>query len=125
MEKNEKDLSVIKARKLVSELIFKVLTKTLCVREAIKLFPPDISDLSIECAWHALVHYEADEDYRANQEYATEQDEYLEMIGFLLRDGNNIPRNIISGYYKYYDMAPMPNSKTLWGWFRGLFRLTI
>ncbi|OGI22864.1 MAG: hypothetical protein A2287_10405 [Candidatus Melainabacteria bacterium RIFOXYA12_FULL_32_12] len=125
MGKKEKILSIIEARKLVSELIFKVILKTLCVREAIQLFPPDITDPSIQCAWHALVHYEADEKNRTDQEYAREQDEYLEMIAFLLRDAKEIPRNIINSYDKYYDMALIPNSKTIWGWLRGLFRFTI
>lgn len=118
----KKNLSVIEARKQVSELIFKVLTSNICVREAIKRFPPDISDQSVQCAWHALVHYESDQEYRMDQEYTSEQNDYLEMIAFILRDGNAIPANIIHSYQDYYEMALIPNSNTVSGWFRSLFR---
>ena len=47
-------------RKFVGRLIFEVLTERKKVREAIKLFP-ETKDLSIECAYHALVHFEADD----------------------------------------------------------------
>ena len=52
------------ARMLVSELIRKVLIGELTVRDAIVNFPANTNDKSIDAAFHALVHYEADEDYR-------------------------------------------------------------
>ena len=124
-KQKEKNLSVIKARKQVAEIIFKVLTGNICVREAIKLFPPDIMDLSIQCAWHALIHYESDQEYRMNQEYSNEQNDYLEMIAFILRDGNALPANIIESYHQYYERASIPNSKTFQGWIKRLIRFTI
>ena len=48
------------ARKLVSELIRKVLVGELSVRDALPMFPAETNDKSIEAAFHALVHYEAD-----------------------------------------------------------------
>ena len=51
----------LKERRYVSRLIISVLTEQRCVREAIKLFP-DVKDTNIECAYHALLHYEADEE---------------------------------------------------------------
>jgi len=123
MNKKEKRISLEEAKKQTSELIFKVLSNNLCVREAIKLFPPDTHDPSIECAWHALVHYEADDEYRKKDpQYAEEQDHYLEMIGALLRDGKNIPVNIIQSYNKYYDMTLIPRGHGFWSLLKYLFR---
>ncbi len=89
-------------RKFVGRLIFSVLTDRRNVREAIKLFP-DTQDKNIECAYHALVHYAADEELRyKNFEYREEQDDYLEFIAQTLTEGKELPRNIIADYDKYY-----------------------
>ena len=70
----------LKNRTFVSRLIISVLTEQRNVREAIKLFP-ETKDRNIECAYHALVHYEADEDLRKYDiEYRDAQNEYLEYI---------------------------------------------
>ena len=96
MEENLND------RKFVGRLIFSVLTERRTVREAIKLFP-DSRDKNIECAYHALVHYEADEDLRyRDYEYREEQDDYLEFLAQTLVEGKELPRNIIADYEKYY-----------------------
>ncbi|MCQ2739311.1 MAG: hypothetical protein MJ237_03695 [bacterium] len=89
-------------RKFVSRLIMSVLTEQIIVREAIKLFP-QTKDSSIECAYHALVHYDADEDMRKfDIEYRDAQDEYLENIAHTLSDGKVLPKNIIDEYKPYY-----------------------
>ena len=89
-------------RKFVGRLIFSVLTEHRNVREAIKLFP-DSRDKNIECAYHALVHFEADEDLRyRDYEYREEQDDYLEFIAQTLSEGKELPRNIIADYEEYY-----------------------
>ena len=92
----------INDRKFVSRLIYAVLTERKNVREAIKLFP-ETKDESITCAYHALVHYEADEDIRYKDiEYRDTQDEYLEFLAQTLAEGKNIPQNIIDEYKPYY-----------------------
>ena len=53
-------MSLFGDRQLAGRLIISVLTEQLNVREAIKQFP-ETTDKSIECAYHALVHFEADE----------------------------------------------------------------
>ena len=74
-------MSVFEDRRFVAALIRQVLISRLCVREAILNFPKDTEDKSIQAAFHALVHYEADEDLRARDElYREEQDDYLEFI---------------------------------------------
>ena len=95
-------------RKFVGRLIFSVITDRRSVREAIKLFP-DSRDKNIVCAYHALVHYEADEELRyADFEYREEQDDYLEFIAQTLVDGKDLPRNIIADYEDYYKGIAKP-----------------
>ncbi|MBR1775828.1 hypothetical protein IJ750_01975 [bacterium] len=92
----------INNRKFVGRLVYSVLTERRSVREAITLFP-DSQDKNIECAYHALVHYEADEEMRyADIEYREEQDDYLEFIAQTLSEGKELPRNIIEDYEEYY-----------------------
>lgn len=114
-------------RKQVSVLIFKVLTQQICVREALERFPKDIKDDSIDCAWHALIHFEADEDIRRRDpEYAQEQDEYLEMMAFLFQEGHELPENIIESYTGFYDGAETPKTyDTFWKKLKNLFKFTI
>ena len=89
-------------RKFVGRLIYSVLTGRRSVREAITLFP-DKRDKNIECAYHALVHYEADEDLRyMDIEYREEQDDYLEFIAQTLVEGRELPRNIVADYEPFY-----------------------
>ena len=58
-------MSLQEDRAFVSRLIIKVLTDKLSSREAILHFPEDYHmDKSIQAAYHALVHREADEDLR-------------------------------------------------------------
>ena len=90
-------------RAIVAALIRQVLISRLCVREAILQFPRDTEDKSIQAAYHALVHHEADEELRARDElYKEEQDDYLEFISQVLERGEDLPDNIIQSYEKYY-----------------------
>lgn len=92
----------INNRKFVGRLIFSVLTEQKTVREAILLFP-NTQDKNIECAYHALIHYSADEDLRyKDYEYREAQNDYLEFIAQLLSEGRELPRNIISDYETFY-----------------------
>ena len=68
-------------RRLASELVKKTLLGYIPAREALLKFPPDTKDKSVQAAFHALVHFEADEDLRKRDLlYKEEQDEYLETI---------------------------------------------
>lgn len=103
-------------RKTVADLIFKVLTEKLLVREALLKFPEDIHDESIQTAWHALCYVEADEDLRRRDiNYMHEQNDYLEMIAFTLQKGESLPANIINSYKKYHTEALIPHSKKIEG----------
>ena len=110
---NQQYTEEIKNRKFVGRLVYSVLTERRCVREALKLFP-DSMDKNIECAYHALVHFEADEDIRYRDiEYREAQNDYLEEIAQTLSEGKELPRNIIADYEDYYK-----GTASLWrnGW---------
>ncbi len=110
-------------RLLVAELIRQVLISRLCVREAVLKFPRDTEDKSIHAAYHALVHYEADEDLRARDEvYRDEQDDYLEYIAHILESGEDLPDNIIKNYEKYYETANIPHQNNTKGFLHSFFR---
>lgn len=97
-------------REYVALLIRKVLIGAMPVWEAVKNFPFDTGDKSIDAAYHALVHYEADEDLRRRDIlYREEQDGYLEMISQTLERNENLPDNIIRNYEKYYTEANIPH----------------
>lgn len=109
-------------KKFVGRLIFSVLTEHRNVREAIKLFP-ETKDKNIECAYHALVHYAADEDIRYRDiEYREAQDDYLEFIAQTLSEGKNLPKNIIKEYEPYYKGVSHTWEKGLKGFFKEFLR---
>jgi hypothetical protein len=101
MHENKQSVTVL--RNKIGELIIQVLTDKILVREALLKFPPDITDVSTKCAYHALVHREADEDLRRRDiMYKDEQDNYLELVARTLIKGSELPKNIIKNYNKYY-----------------------
>lgn len=101
MKHQEDDVRLL--REQVGELIIRVLTDKMLVRNALLEFPQDVTDVSIKCAYHALVHREAD-DYLRNSDalYKEEQDNYLELVARTLMKGNELPKNIVNNYNKYY-----------------------
>lgn len=107
-----------KNRAKVADLIFKILTQKLCVRDALFAYPNFDTDTSLEAAWHAILHYEADEDLRAKDlEYAQVQDDFLESLAFLLQKGEDLPANIISQYKNFYKeslICKPQKGKNLW-----------
>lgn len=112
----------INNKKFVGRLIYAVLTERKTAREAILLFP-DTKDKNIECAYHALVHYEADEDLRYKDfEYREEQDDYLEFIAQTLVEGKDLPRNIISDYEEFYKGTSKPWAHGIKGFFKEFLR---
>ena len=112
----------INDKKFVGRLIYAVLTQRKTVREAISLFP-ETKDKNIECAYHALVHYEADEDLRYKDfEYREEQDDYLEFIAQTLVEGKDLPKNIIADYEEFYHGTARPWTSGLKGFVKEFLR---
>lgn len=110
-------------RVFVAGLIRQVLISRMCVREAVLNFPRDTKDKSIHAAYHALVHFEADEDLRRRDDlYREEQDDYLEFISQVLERGEDLPENIINNYEKYYACANIQHEENTKGFFKVFFR---
>ena len=108
---------IIKARKDVSLLIFSVLSGESTVLSVLKKFPKNIPDDSVNVCFHILVHYEADEDLRKNDNlYREEQDDFLLQTAEILQNGDALPINIINEYNAYYKetlIYPEINKKTI------------
>ncbi len=98
-----------KLRVFVSRLIKQVLVGKITISAALKAFPNNyMVDESLDTAFHALVHFEADEDLRKRDAlYREEQDEYLQYLAEVLERGDDIAVNIIGEYKKYYSEAPI------------------
>ena len=110
-------------RKYVSGLIYMVLVENLSVKNAVLKFPKDSGDPSIKAAYHALIHFEADEDFRRRDlVYKDEQNDYLEFIAQILQEGDALPQNIIKSYDKYYKNINTPYSKSMKGLIKSLCR---
>ena len=98
-------------RNYVANLIIAVVTGQMLVREAILRFPKESQDVNIITAYHALVHFEADEDFRSKDaEYRDEQNNYLIMIAEILNNNKDLPKNIIKEYEPYYPVKRLPTT---------------
>ncbi len=114
---------ILNDRKLASELLRYVRIGQISVREAMLRYPKDTQDESLIAAYHALIHYEADEDIRARDNlYRQEQDDYIEFIAHILEMGESLPQNIIDNYKQFYDYAPIMHKKNLFGFFKSFWK---
>ncbi len=124
MAKNvKKEELKLEERKYVAQLIRYVLIGGICVREALLNYPRATKDPSLVAAYHALIHYEADEDIRRRDAlYKEEQDDYLEMLANILDNGEDLPDNVIKNYKKYYKSANIPNGNDTRGLVKSFLR---
>lgn len=110
-----KELKIYQNRLIVADLIEKVLINKITTNEALSNFPKDKDDISIKCAFDALLHREADEDLRKKiSDYAQVQDDYLIEICNILKDNRPLPDNIIKEYLKYH------SDDLIWGEDKGM-----
>ena len=110
-------------RRFVAELLKNVRLGQLSVREAMLNYPRDTKDESLIAAYHALIHYEADEDIRARDLlFREEQDDYLEFIYTTLENGDDLPQNIIDAYKEFYDSAPILHEKNTKGFWKSFWK---
>ncbi len=121
IKKQETDYT--EKRQYVGNIIIAVLTERISVKKGLLLFPKGCEDPSINAAWHALCHYEADEDIKAKDiEFNNQQVELLEMIAFAFKDGNPLPQNIIDAYEPFYHNTPVSYEKGIRGFLKSLLR---
>ncbi len=110
-------------RRLCARLIDDVLSGRRITREALLRFPKGDHDTSVLAAYHALIHYEADEDLRKrDEEYREEQDLYLKSLVDILISGKPLPVNIINNYEQFYGGSVLPEKKGFKGWIKSLLR---
>lgn len=110
-------------REKVAEILRLVRIGQMCVREALLAYPKDTDDESLIAAYHALIHYEADEDLRRRDTlYKEEQDDYIEFLSYNLAKGEDLPQNIIANYKQFYDSAPILHKNTPKGFFKSFWK---
>jgi len=113
----------ISDRKFVAGLLRNVRVGNYNVKQALLNFPKDTTDESLIAAYHALIHYEADEDIRFRDElYRQEQDDYIEFLAYTLEKGEDLPKNIIDNYKQYYDSAPILHENNSHGFWKSFWR---
>lgn len=123
MSKINHDKLTKTAREAVGKLFYSVIEGVVSSRKAIDYFPRNVEDMSIKIAWHALLHYDADEDMRINDaEYAQEQIKYIEFLASILSKGEELPQNILDEYEELYKDTVLPKRYNWWGNLRSLFR---
>lgn len=107
---------ILEDRKYVARLISRVLNENFDIKKVLLNFPKDSDDPSICAAWHALMHYEADEGKRQNDYlYYQAQMDYLKSIEAILDSGGELPQNIIDEYKNYYGDYLTPHKKDFAG----------
>ncbi len=123
LDRSDQEIDYTTQRKYVGNIIIAVLTERLSVKDGLLRFPKGCDDPSIHAAWHALCHYEADEDIKEkNIDFNDQQIELLEMIAFEFKDGNPLPQNIIDAYKPYYQDDPISYESGMKGFFKKLLR---
>lgn len=111
-------------RVFVAKLLRNVRIGNCGVREALMQYPRDTDDESLIAVYHALIHYEADEDLRRRDAlYREEQDDYIESLSYILEKGEDLPQNIIDNYKKYYDTVPILHKKDIRGFLKSFFKI--
>lgn len=123
MSKDSKKILIKTAREAIGKLFYSMISGVISPRDAIKYFPKNVEDISIKIAWHALLHYDADEDIRHNDAmYAQEQIAYIELLASILSKGEELPQNILQEYEELYKDTILPKKYNWWGNLRSLFR---
>ena len=123
MSTDNKKQMEIKAREATGQILFSVISGALTPLEATKYFPKNSEDISIKIAWHALLHYDADEEIRLKDaDYAQEQIKYIELIAKILSQGNELPQNMLKDYEDLYIDTVMPKRYDFFGKLKAFFR---
>ena len=114
---------IIEERKKVGALLRSVRVGDCSVKDAMLLYPKDVTDEGLIAVYHALIHYEADEDIRHRDAlYKQEQDDYIEFLSELLLNGQQIPQNIINNYKNYYETAPILHNQNFKGFLKSFWK---
>lgn len=111
------------AREAIGKLFYSLIQGVVSPQDVIKYFPRNVEDVSIKIAWHALLHYDADEEIRLrDSEYAQEQIKYMELLASILTKGEELPENMLEEYEALYKDTVLPKHYNWWGNLRSFFR---
>ena len=95
---------ILELRRKTAKLLVDVVLGKITVLSALKSFPKNSSDPSVNTCFHILVHYEADEDLRNHDIlYKDTQDEFIVNVAETLLKGDELPANIIEEYKEFYE----------------------
>lgn len=123
MYTNKKEILIKKARENTGKVLYMVIEGSISPFEATKYFPKNIDDISLKIAWHALLHYDADEDIRnSDSDYAQEQILYIETLARILSEGNSLPQNMLNDYEEIYKATILPKEYNWLGKLKAFFR---
>ena len=123
MSTDKKKLLARKEREATGKILFSLISGVLTSFEATKYFPKNSEDISVKIAWHALLHFDADEEIRLKDaDFAQEQLNYLESLAKILSEGNELPHNMLQDYEALYMTTVMPKRYDFWGKLKAFFR---
>ena len=112
-----------KAREATGKILYSLISGAILANDAIKFFPRNIEETSVKIAWHAILHFDADEEIRQkDSDYAQEQLKYLELLSKILSQGKELPSNMLEEYENLYIDTIMPKRYDFWGTIKALFR---
>jgi hypothetical protein len=119
VEQNPEQLA---RRQKAAQLLEDVLDERMEPRLAINRWPEpgDMPDASLDTAWQALWHFEADEDKQQSELfYLDAQLELLRQIARFLKEGRDLPAYFLQPYPEdhqvrfFYDLPPVQDSLRL------------
>jgi len=123
MSTDKQKILVDKAREATGNILYSVISGAITPFDAVKYFPKNVEDVSLKIAWHALLHYDADEEIRAeNPDYAQEQIRYIELLAKILVQGKELPANMLDDYENLYSDTILPKNYNWWGKLKEVFR---
>ena len=124
MSTNNNDILLKKARENTGKLLYMLIEGSISAFEATKYFPKNVDDISLKIAWHAMLHYDADEEIRIkNPDYAQEQILHIENLAKILSKGDELPQNMLDDYEEIYKTTVLPKNYNWLGKLKAFFRL--
>ena len=124
MSTNNNDILLKKARENTGKLLYMLIEGSISAFEATKYFPKNVDDISLKIAWHAMLHYDADEEIRIkNPDYAQEQILHIENLAKILSRGDELPQNMLDDYEEIYKTTVLPKNYNWLGKLKAFFRL--
>lgn len=89
-------IELVNARKIAGEILQQILDKSISLKEAREKWPSYKGDISLDSAFHALYHFEDDEDIRfKDQKYTDWQIGQIKRIIESFKSGGPLEKDLI------------------------------